>query len=238
MYAYADADTELSPRMTLTAEGFLVCRDAVLARTGEQEYHAVEIPTLDADTNGWIIVTRPEREVFDRASLRSYAGKPLVLNHPEGEDAFVHSENVRQLQIGSVLNARRGEGNLHQCVLGDLMITNRPAIEMIRRGTHRSLSVGYDAEYSQREPGRATQHRIRVNHLALLPTGTARCGPQCQVRDHQPQLPTPRGMSPAMRQAKQAHERWSRERMQQLVAAQKTFWAQGSRSKADAERVG
>jgi hypothetical protein len=49
MFTYADADTELSPRMTLAAEGFLVCRDAVLARTGEQEYHAVEIPTLDAD---------------------------------------------------------------------------------------------------------------------------------------------------------------------------------------------
>jgi hypothetical protein len=215
-----DADTELSPRMTLTAEGFLVCRDAVLARTGEQEYHALEIPVLDADENGWIIVTRPEREVFDPASLRSYAGKPVVLNHPEGEDAFVNSENVRQLQIGSVLNARRGDGNLRDCVVGDLMITNRPAIDLIRRGTHRSLSVGYDASYAQREPGLATQHRIRVNHVALLPNGTARCGPLCQVRDHQP---TP-GMTDALRVQRRAHEQWSQARMRELVAAHKRFW--------------
>jgi hypothetical protein len=227
MLAYADADTELSPRMTLTAEGFLVCRDAVLARTGEQEYHAIEIPTLDADTNGWIIVTRPEREVFDPASLRSYTGKPLVLGHPEGEDAFVHSENVRQLQIGSVLNARRGEGNLRDTVVGDLMITNKPAIELIRRGTHRGLSVGYDAGYEQREPGRATQTRIRINHVALLPNGEARCGDQCRVRDHKPQPPVKPGMTDAMRRQRQAHEEWSRARMQQMAAAQKAFWAHG-----------
>jgi hypothetical protein len=114
----------------LTAEGFLVCRDAVLARCGEQEYHGSEVPILDADVNGWVIVTRPEREVLDPASLKSYAGKPVVLSHPEGEDAFVHSDNIRHLQIGTVLNARRGEGNLRDCVVGDLMITNRPRVGM------------------------------------------------------------------------------------------------------------
>jgi hypothetical protein len=73
----------------------------------------------------------------------------------------VHPENVRQLQIGTVLNARRGEGNLRECVVGGLMITNRPAIDLSRRGTHRSLSAGYNASYEQREPGCATQNRIR-----------------------------------------------------------------------------
>jgi hypothetical protein len=215
-----EVDTELSPRMTLTAEGFLVCRDAVLARAGEQEYHAVEIPTLDPDQNGWIIVTRPEREVFDPASLRSYVGKPVVLMHPEGEDQLVHPENVSRLQVGTVLNARRGEGEYRHCVVGDLMFTNRPAIDLIRRGTHRSLSAGYDAEYSQREPGRAVQNRIRINHVALLPNGQARCGPLCQVRDHQPHV----GMTDALRAQRRAHEQWSQARMREIVAAYKQFW--------------
>jgi hypothetical protein len=227
MYVYADADTELSPRQTLTAEGFLIARDAVLARCGEQEYHDSEIPDVDADSNGWIIVDRPESEVFDPASLRSYVGKPVVLNHPDDGAAFVHPDNVRDLQIGSVLAARRGEGEYRDCVVGDLMFTNKPAIDLIRKGTYRSLSAGYDTTYTQSAPGRATQHRIRVNHVALLPTGTARCGDRCRVRDHHPQPPAKPGMTPAVRRAKLEHDAWSRERMARLVAAQKAFWAPG-----------
>jgi hypothetical protein len=227
MFAYADADLELSPRQTLTAEGFLVCRDAVLARCGEQEYHGSEIPAVDADPNGWIIVDRPASEVFDAASLRSYIGKPVVLNHPNDGAAFVHPDNVRHLQIGTVLNARRGEGEYRDCVVGDLMFTNQPAIDLIRKGTYRSLSAGYDTSYTQRAPGRATQHRIRVNHLALLPNGAARCGDRCRVRDHQPRSTAKPGTTQAVRQAKLDHDQWSAERMQRLVAAQKAFWAPG-----------
>ena len=192
----------------------------MLARCREQEYHGSETPTVDADVNGWIIVSRPEREVFDSASLKSYIGKPVVLMHPEGEDQLVHPENVRHLQIGSVLNARRGDGNLRDCAVGDLMITNKPAIDLIRRGTHRSLSAGYDASYEQREPGRAVQNRIRINHLALLPTGEARCGDRCRVRDHQPHI----AMTDALRAQRRAHEQWSHARMQKIVAAHKQFW--------------
>jgi hypothetical protein len=41
----------------------------------------------------------------------------FLLLHPEGEDAFVHSENVRQLQIGTVSNGRRGASELRDCTL-------------------------------------------------------------------------------------------------------------------------
>jgi hypothetical protein len=92
-----DADTELSPRMTPSVEGFLVCRDAMLARCGEQEYFGAEIQAVQADANGWIIVSRPESEVFDPASLRSYVGEPVVLSHHEGEDQLVHSRPTRIL---------------------------------------------------------------------------------------------------------------------------------------------
>jgi hypothetical protein len=160
---------------------------------------------------------RPTQNRSDRPTGLQPRGFPLF-------DSFVHSENVKQLQIGSVLNARRGEGNLRDCVVGDLMITNRPAIELIRRGTHRSLSVGYDASYEQREPGRATQNTIRVNHLALLPNGEARCGDRCRVRDHQPRI----DMTEALRPQRRAHEQWSQARMREIVAANKRFWQRPS----------
>jgi hypothetical protein len=227
MQVYADADTELSRRLTLTAEGFLVCRDAVFARTGQQEYFTAEVPTLQPDANGWIIVNRPEREVFDPGSLKSFVGKPVVLQHPDGEDMFVHPENVRRLQIGTVLNARRGEGEFRNNVVGDIMVTNGPAIDLIRRGTHRSLSVGYDASYRQHIAGFADQHSIRVNHIALLPTGEARCGDQCRVLDRRAKPPPRAAMTDEMRRAKRAHEEWSRARMAQMVAAQKQFWERG-----------
>jgi hypothetical protein len=55
-----DADTELSPRMTLTAEGFLVCRDEVthhaitkiaFATAGVQ--HAADLEVANASDGHW-----------------------------------------------------------------------------------------------------------------------------------------------------------------------------------------
>jgi hypothetical protein len=177
---YADAEEQLSERLSLTPEGFLRVRDAVLARSGPQEYFTHELPTLDADESGWLIVNRPEAEVFDPRSLASYIGKPIVLLHP---DDLVTPENVREHQIGTVLAARRGEGNNADIVVGDLMITDAEAIELIRRGTHRALSAGYDANYVQRGRGFADQRDIRINHVALLRNGDARCGPRCAIGD-------------------------------------------------------
>jgi hypothetical protein len=177
---YADADERLSERLSRTPEGFVIARDAVLARTGQQEYHASELPTVQADADGWVVINRPEHEVFDAASLGSYVGKPIVLLHPDEE---VHAGNVRELTIGTVLNARRGEGDDSDCVVGDLMFYDRHAIDLILRGSHRSLSAGYDASYTPRGAGIADQRGIRVNHLALLPNGEARCGDRCRVRD-------------------------------------------------------
>jgi hypothetical protein len=223
MYAYADAEKRLSERLTLTPEGFLHARNAVLARTGEQEYHVTEVPTLDADSNGWIVVTRPEHEVFDPRSLASFVGRPIVLEHPDDE-GFVHPENVRQLQIGTVLNARRGDGDLRDCVVGDLMFTDKRAIELIRRGAYRSLSAGYDAQYTQHSPGRAEQRSIRINHLALLRNGSGRRGDKCAVLDRRPQPPRRPVVTDAMRAQRRAHEQWSRARMREIVEAHKQFW--------------
>jgi hypothetical protein len=184
---YADAEEQLSERLSLTPEGFLRVHDAVMARTGRQEYFTAEVPTLDADDNGWVIVDRPEAEVFSERSLKSYIGKPVVLMHP---DTVMTPDNIRAHQIGTVLSARRGEGDGADTVVGDLMITDAHAIALIRRGTHRALSAGYDASYVQHGRGFAEQRGIRINHVALLANGTARCGPRCAIGDRRARMLT------------------------------------------------
>jgi hypothetical protein len=178
-----DSDEQLSARLSLTPEGFMIARDAVFARTGTQDYHSTEIPTVDADDDGWVSVDRDEAEVFHPRSLASFVGKPVVMLHPED---MVGPHNVGTLQVGHVMNARRGEGEFADCVVGDLFITDQRAIEGIRSGAWRSLSAGYDARYVQQGRGRASQHDITINHVALLPTGQARCGPRCMIQDSKP----------------------------------------------------
>ena len=170
-------ETELGPNMGLTPEGFLICRNVPLARLGVQRYHASEIPQVAANAAGFIDVERPEREVFDPVSLASFEGKPVTLNHPMTD---IDPWNHRALSVGHVQNVRRGEGSQSDLVLGDLLITDPQAIDAIRNGL-RGVSVGYDAGYHTFAPGRAQQHTIRANHVALV--DAPRCGPRCSIGD-------------------------------------------------------
>jgi hypothetical protein len=172
---------EISGRLSRTPEGFLICRDSVLSRCGDQAYHASEL--LDAGvepgTGGWVTVTRDASEVFAPRSLAGFDGRPVVFaEHP---NTMVDGSNYRTLSVGHIMGpGRRGEGDV---VLGDIMLHDARAIEGVLSGTHRSLSVGYSASYRPLGRGRASQHDITPNHLALLRTGEARCGDVCVVRD-------------------------------------------------------
>jgi hypothetical protein len=177
------ADEQLSARLTLTPERFLIARDAVLGRCGEQVYGAHEVPTIEPDNAGMVTVTREPSEVFHPHSLQTFAGKPVVLLHP---DDYVDASNIRQHQIGSIMSARQGEGENSDFVVGDLMLTDERAISLVRDGSYRSLSLGYVADYQPLGRGRARQRDIQINHLALLPTGMARCGDRCIIRDSKP----------------------------------------------------
>jgi alkylhydroperoxidase/carboxymuconolactone decarboxylase family protein YurZ len=169
---WRDEETILGPTQRLTPEGFLLCKDVPIARTGEQLYHASELPMLSM-RDGMISVMREPAEVFDAASIASFSGKPIVNDHPDG---FVDPDNVAAHQLGTVTNVRRGDGVL----LADLLFTTRRGIELVRNGK-RGVSVGYDARYEQTGPDTARQRRIRANHVALV--DEARCGPVCSIGD-------------------------------------------------------
>ncbi|MBB4017373.1 hypothetical protein GGR16_002402 [Chelatococcus caeni] len=160
----------------LTPEGFLLCRRVPIARTGEMLYRAKEVP-VEAGRDGIIRIYRDADDLFAPDTIASFAGKPVTLDHP---DEDVTPDNWDELSAGVVMDPRRGEGDMADCIVADLLITKASAIAAVRDGM-REVSCGYDADYEQVEPGRGRQRNIIGNHVALVKDG--RCGPRCSIGD-------------------------------------------------------
>src|SRR5260363_244591 len=54
----------LGPKLSLTPEGFLVCHDVPIGRTGTMAYAALELPQLEAGADGIVWTERPPEVVF------------------------------------------------------------------------------------------------------------------------------------------------------------------------------
>ena len=168
----------LSENRSLTPEGYLLCENATLSRTGTMLYKADEIP-IDPGQDGLVTVIRYEADVFKREAVASFTGKSVTNNHPSsGED--VTPENWRSLEVGVILNPRRGTEDKKDCLVADLLIKDAEAIRLIESGKVQ-LSCGYDADYEQIKPGYAKQFDIIGNHVAIVENG--RCGPRCAIMD-------------------------------------------------------
>ncbi|MBU9246334.1 DUF2213 domain-containing protein [Burkholderia multivorans] len=175
---------KLGPKRSLTPEGFLLCEDVPVARTGEMLYAAGEVP-VEAGPDGLIRISRTPEEVFRDETLASCAGKPVTLDHP---DDFVTPATFSQLGKGVMLNIRRGEGLENDLILADLLITAQDAITAVQEEQIEEVSLGYEADYEQVSPGRGVQRNIVVNHVAIVPRG--RCGPRCAIGDKEPEMKT------------------------------------------------
>ncbi len=170
----------------MTDEGYLVA-PGNMARTGVQEYRAYELG-LDADGMDPMKVIRlhrPPEEVFDGASMASFEGKPITIEHPP---VAVTSDNWSELAKGDV----RGIGRSGDLMTGTLVIRSKDAIEAVQDGKVQ-LSNGYSFELDMTSgttaDGRAydgIQRNIRGNHVALV--DAARCGSACRIADSQPNL--------------------------------------------------
>lgn len=174
----------LGPKQSLTKEGWLLCEEVPIARTGQMVYGPGEVP-LSPGPDGIIIIDRYPEDVFRPETLASFNGKDVVDEHP---DEDVKPENWRLLTAGVVLNPRRGTGTQDDIMLADLMVKDQRVITAIRDGK-REVSCGYDADYIQAVaadgatpiPGRGKQVNILGNHVALVEAG--RCGPRCAIGD-------------------------------------------------------
>lgn len=174
------APTKLSENIRKTPEGYLLCLEVPIARTGDMVYIAGETP-LKAGPDGKVIITRSEEEVFRPATMASFEGKSLTISHPE---EFVGPDNWSELSKGIMQHIRRGEGELKDSLVCDVLVTDQIAIGMIETDGMRELSCGYDAEFVQTEPGKGYQQKILGNHLALVEQG--RAGPAYAIKDSKP----------------------------------------------------
>jgi hypothetical protein len=162
-------------------EGYLLCLNVPVARSGTQEYLAEELGiSVSGFFHGDLIpVERPEEEVFAEETVASFEGMPVTNDHPrDGVDI----ENIRRLQAGHAHNIRRGTGKEADLLLADLIITDPRLIEAILAGK-REISCGYTYELCE-ENGKYVQRKIRGNHIAVVDAG--RAGPRVAIKDQEP----------------------------------------------------
>ncbi|MDN7413634.1 DUF2213 domain-containing protein, partial [Burkholderia vietnamiensis] len=168
---------KLGPKRSLTPEGFLLCEDVPVARTGDMLYADGEVP-IEAGPDGLIRISRTPEEVFRDETMASCQGKDVTLDHP---DDFVAPANYATLTRGVMLNPRRGSGIEDDLLLADILIKDPAAITAVQDEEIEEVSLGYEADYEQVSPGRGVQRNIVVNHVAIVPRG--RCGPRCAIGD-------------------------------------------------------
>lgn len=114
---------------------------------------------------------RLPENVFDKKSLESYKGKPIIITHDAGE---VDKENVRREQIGTIMSEGYRDGDSVRC---EIIIHDTNALKSCGL---KELSLGYSLDTDdtpgvyQGEKYDCIQKNIEINHLALV--GEARAG--------------------------------------------------------------
>lgn len=173
---------QLGARQSLTPEGFLLCENVPIARTGQQMYSSDEIPV--EGIGGRVTVYRDPADVFRAETIASFEGKSVTIDHP---DDWVTPGNWKTLTHGVTQNVRRGGAGEEDLLVADLLITDENAITKVRGGL-REVSCGYDADYEQTAPGVGYQRNIVGNHVALVERG--RAGPRCSIKDKETDMAT------------------------------------------------
>lgn len=159
---------KLSQHKYKTPEGYLICTDAILARTGKQTYQRCEVFADAADDLTEIEIDRTAEEVFAPATLASFENKPITVEHP---DENVTPQNYNDLSVGFVRDVHKGEVDGQEVMLGTLVITDAQTIAEIENGEHTDLSCGYDCDII--DEAHPQQRNIRGNHVALCAQGRA-----------------------------------------------------------------
>lgn len=159
---------KLGPHKFKTPEGYLICTDAILSRTGKQEYKRCELfgDTCE-DPDKIVNVERTDDEVFSDKAMASFENKAVCIEHPDHD---VNAENHNELAVGFVRDIHKGEDNGKPVMMGTLVITDKDAVEAVESGEYKELSCGYDCDIDDDNP---QQRNIRGNHVALCKHGRA-----------------------------------------------------------------
>lgn len=188
--------------MTRTPEGFLVAHRVPIARTGWQDYTPTE---LGVDSEFPILkVYRPDEEVFDRDTIRSFEGKDVTDDHP---GVAVAPDTWASFSRGHVQNVHRGtvsessyDEDMTDRLVADLVIKDGNLISKVEPSDgKREVSCGYNytlhcfdcgRPYQADggpdtckclKPTRFLQKTIRGNHVAVVDAG--RAGSSVRIQD-------------------------------------------------------
>jgi Uncharacterized protein conserved in bacteria (DUF2213) len=185
----------LSPNMSTTAEGYLICHNVPICRSGFQDYYGKELKDFPGYKDSWHLdperkyaVYRPPHEVVHRDTIRSFEGKTLCDEHPDGDVVTV--DNEHKVNRGHIQNVKQGPDFDGQVTLqGDFVIKDSDLIEKIRpRGDPesgiREVSCGYTLKLRRRSDGVLEMYNIRGNHVAVVEKG--RAGPRIAILDAAP----------------------------------------------------
>lgn len=185
------APEQIGRTQAITPEGYLLCSDVRIARTGAMLYRPDEVPEVRPAPNGQMVVIMRDADVlFAPEAIASFSGKPVTNDHPP---ALLSETDTRKYQIGVLLNPRRGEGVDTEYLMADLLITDADTIALIVAKKKREVSPGYDAELEEVKPGLGRQTSILGNHLAIVDRG--RGGSTCAIQDKETDMAKPRKMS-------------------------------------------
>lgn len=166
---------KISPHITKTPEGFLICHDVPLARLGPMQYRAAEL-SLPGNPEQIVTVNRYAEDVFAPAAIASFEGKDVTAGHPPEN---LTAETWAAYARGHVENVRRQEDFL----VGDLIIKDSQLANEVQSGAVREVSAGYTAEFLP-DGDCLKQTNIRGNHVAVVPRG--RAGHDVAIKDAAP----------------------------------------------------
>lgn len=166
-----------------TDDGYLVA-EVRAARSGIQTYTGAEVDpdgSLGLRDRATVRVWRPEDEVFAEAAMRSYAYRPVTLEHPAGP---VTADNWRSVSVGQT----GGEVARDQDWIRVPMVLMDAAAIAAVEGGKRQLSMGYTcqlvADSGTTPDGQeydAIQRNLKMNHLAVV--SAARAGAKARIGD-------------------------------------------------------
>lgn len=126
---------------------------------------------------------RPPEEVFHPDSVATFIGAPVCDLHPADQ---VDTKSYTSLVKGHLLHAEPQP----PFVAGHVDVNDAALIDLIRGGQRKEVSMGYTADFDPTpgttpdgEPYDGVQRSIKINHVALGPSGWGRQGPSVALRN-------------------------------------------------------
>ena len=175
----------ISETIAQTPDGYWICRNATIGRSGFQTYKIREIADpeglLDSEDfapDDDLALWRDPSEVFSPATIASFEAKSVTLGHPR---ELLNPDTDTDHAVGHIQNVRKGRELLDSGdlpLIADLIVKDRAAIDAIKSGEC-ELSCGYTYRLAK-EGHRWDQREILGNHVALVPKG--RAGEEARIK--------------------------------------------------------